>query len=76
MFILTWNASVIGAAIGNFIRTEISRYAGSLGFAKAAAYFQIISLGLLKYAIHGIPEILAYFTAAGRGHNLCCGNPA
>lgn len=67
MFILVWNASVLGAAIGNFIRTEISRYAGSLGFVKAAAYFQIVSLGLLKYSIHGIPEILAYFTAGLAG---------
>jgi uncharacterized membrane protein SpoIIM required for sporulation len=67
MFILAWNASVLGAAIGNFIRTEISKYAGSLGFAKASAYFQIISLGLLKYSIHGIPEILAYFTAGLAG---------
>ncbi|GAG01403.1 unnamed protein product, partial [marine sediment metagenome] len=24
-------------------------------------YFQITSLGLLRYAIHGIPEIAAYF---------------
>jgi len=61
IFILTWNASVIGAAIGNFIRTGISAEASMLGLAGAARYFHIFSLGLLRYAIHGIPEIGAYF---------------
>ena len=61
IFILTWNASVIGAAIGNFIRTGISAEASMLGLAGVANYFHIFSLGLLRYAIHGIPEIGAYF---------------
>ena len=61
IFILTWNASVIGAAIGNFIRVNLSEYAGLLGFDKFASYLNIFSIGLLRYALHGIPEILAYF---------------
>ncbi|MBS3098244.1 stage II sporulation protein M [Candidatus Woesearchaeota archaeon] len=61
IFILTWNATVIGTAIGNFIRSNIGAYVSSVGFANAAAYFQVVSLGLLRYAIHGIPEIVAYF---------------
>lgn len=61
IFILTWNASVIGAAIGNFIRTRISAEASMLGLAGAAKYFHIFSLGLLRYVIHGVPEIGAYF---------------
>jgi len=61
IFILTWNASVIGAAIGNFIRSRMSDYVATVGLTKLGAYFQIVSLGLLRYAIHGIPEILAYF---------------
>jgi uncharacterized membrane protein SpoIIM required for sporulation len=61
IFILIWNASVIGTAIGNFMRTEIASIANLFGFDKIAHYFQIISLGLLRYSIHGIPEILAYF---------------
>jgi len=52
IFILTWNASVIGAAIGNFVRSNVS---------SASHYFEITSLGILRYMIHGIPEILAYF---------------
>ncbi|MFH0869946.1 MAG: stage II sporulation protein M [archaeon] len=61
IFILIWNGSVIGAAIGNFMRTEIANVANLIGFEKLAHYFHIIGFGLLKYAVHGIPEILAYF---------------
>lgn len=56
IFILSWNASIIGAAIGNFVRNSVG-----------GSYFAIISLGLLRYLIHGIPEILAYFTAGLAG---------
>ncbi len=55
IFILTWNASVIGTAIGNFVRSNISN------MATIPHYFQITSLGILRYMIHGVPEILAYF---------------
>ena len=61
IFILTWNASVIGAAIGNFIRSNLSQYAGVVGFEKFSSYFNVASIGLLKYVLHGAPEILAYF---------------
>jgi uncharacterized membrane protein SpoIIM required for sporulation len=61
IFILTWNASVIGAAIGNFIRSNLSEYASHIGLAKFSAYFGVVSMGLLRYSLHGIPEILAYF---------------
>ena len=61
IFILAWNATVIGAAIGNFIRANISTYTNSLGFLEAGNYFHVVSLGLLKYSVHGIPEIAAYF---------------
>ncbi len=67
IFILTWNASVIGAAIGNFIRTNISKYAESLHFARIGGYFHVISHGLFQYAIHGIPEIGAYFVGGLAG---------
>ncbi|MBU0472330.1 MAG: stage II sporulation protein M [Nanoarchaeota archaeon] len=61
IFILTWNASVIGAAVGNFIRSNISQYTGIVGFEKFSSYFNVASIGLLKYVLHGVPEILAYF---------------
>ncbi len=61
IFILTWNASVIGTAIGNLIRTGVSAEASMLGLVGAAKYFHIFSISLLRYAVHGIPEIAAYF---------------
>ncbi|QQG38530.1 MAG: stage II sporulation protein M [Candidatus Woesearchaeota archaeon] len=67
IFILTWNASVIAAAIGAFVRNNISMYAASVGLAKVGGYFHILSLGLFRYFIHGIPEITAYFIAGLAG---------
>ena len=61
IFILSWNATVIGAAIGNFIRANISSYTSSFGMLQAGNYFHVVSLGLLKYSVHGIPEITSYF---------------
>lgn len=60
IFILTWNASVIGTAIGNFIRVRLESSAATLGFAKIASYLQFFSLSLTRYLVHGIPEIMAY----------------
>ena len=67
IFILTWNASVIGAAAGNFIRTHVASAAEATGFSKFAAYFHASSYSILRYSIHGIPEIGAYFIAALAG---------
>lgn len=61
IFILAWNGTVIGSAIGNFIRSNVSSYTNSLGLLQAGNYFHVVSLGLLKYSVHGIPEIAAYF---------------
>jgi len=61
IFILTWNASVISAAIGTFVRTNLAGAANLVGFVKVATYFQIFSLGLVRYMTHGLFEILAYF---------------
>ena len=61
IFILTWNATIIGTAIGNFVRHNIATYSTNIGIPKVASYFHVVSLGILRYAIHGIPEIMAYF---------------
>ena len=67
IFILIWNASVIGTAIGNTVRTEIYKISSLVGLPLVASYSRIISYGLLRYAIHGIFEILAYFVAGMAG---------
>lgn len=61
IFILTWNASVISAAVGTFVRKNLEQYATSIGFVKIATYLGIFSVGILRYLTHGIFEILAYF---------------
>lgn len=51
IFILAWNASVIAAAIAIFTQSRLSE----------------LPIGLLRYLIHGLPEIAAYFVAAMAG---------
>lgn len=51
IFILAWNASVIAAAIAIFTQSRLSE----------------LPLGLLRYLIHGLPEIASYFIAAMAG---------
>ncbi len=67
LFIMTWNASVIGVAMGNFIRTGISAATELIGMDKVSAHFSVVSVGLFRYAIHGIPEVVAYFVAGLAG---------
>jgi uncharacterized membrane protein SpoIIM required for sporulation len=61
MFILVWNASVIGVAIGHIIRTELSKVTGAFGWDSLTSYFTIWTYGFARYSLHGILEILAYF---------------
>ncbi len=67
IFVLTWNASVIGVALGNLIRINIANLTTSLGFYSIGSYFAIGGCGILRFFIHGIPEIAAYVIAALAG---------
>jgi uncharacterized membrane protein SpoIIM required for sporulation len=67
IFILTWNASVIAAAIGTTIKSGLQAAASLVGMEKVAHYFTVISYGLTRYMIHGIPEIASYFVAGLAG---------
>ncbi|MAG78305.1 hypothetical protein CL616_02975 [archaeon] len=67
IFILTWNASVIAAAVGTFVRNNIANYANLVGFTKVAAYFQYLILGTVRYMTHGLFEIIAYFVGGLAG---------
>jgi len=51
IFILAWNATVISAAIGIFIKSSILQ----------------LPMGILRYMVHGLPEVAAYFIAALAG---------
>jgi uncharacterized membrane protein SpoIIM required for sporulation len=63
IFILTWNASVIAVAMGSLIKNYVFAATGSVVFAHVGGY----SNAFLRYFIHGIPEITAYFIAALAG---------
>ena len=51
IFILVWNASVIAVAVGSFAKNSLWG----------------LPSGLLRYMVHGIPEIAAYFVGALAG---------
>ncbi len=67
IFIMTWNASVIATAMGNFARSELARIALNHGSVSIAHYLQVIPLAVLRYSVHGLIEVLAYFTAGLAG---------
>ena len=54
IFILAWNASVISAAIGIFVKGNVLE----------------IPVGIFRYMIHGFPEIASYFIVALAGGML------
>lgn len=58
IFILIWNASIIGVAIGNSVRTNLANF---------SSYFSIVPLAILRYMTHGIFEISAFFIAGLAG---------
>ena len=67
LFILIWNASVIGVALGAFIKSKIAEIAATAGYLKITAYLSTTSHGLLRYFTHGVFEIGAYFIAGLAG---------
>ncbi|MFH1721234.1 MAG: stage II sporulation protein M [Candidatus Altiarchaeota archaeon] len=64
IFILTWNASVIGVAVGSVGRRVLEKSAGSANLY--FDYFSTYSVSF-SYAIHGLPEIAGYFLGALAG---------
>lgn len=67
MFILTWNASVIAAAIGGAVKSELATAASLVGFTSISHYFGAATFGFFRYMTHGVIEIAAYFVAGLAG---------
>lgn len=67
LFILTWNATVIAAASGIFIREQLALISEKVGAVSVGHYFGFFSIGIMRYMVHGVFEILAYFIAALAG---------
>ncbi|MFP4402919.1 MAG: stage II sporulation protein M [Candidatus Woesearchaeota archaeon] len=64
IYILAWNASIVGFAIGNLISTEIAKLAGLVGFEQIAGYFKVYSCAyFIRYLPHGIIEMVSFFIA-------------
>ncbi len=68
VFLLAWNASVIAVYVGLVIKSFIGT-----GLSSTAAYLYGVPVGLGSIALHGIPEIVAYFIAALAGGILSVG---
>jgi uncharacterized membrane protein SpoIIM required for sporulation len=66
IFILTWNASVISAAIGSFATTKLSELSSSF-YGIIPSYAIAASHALLRYMTHGIFEIGGYFVGGLAG---------
>jgi len=67
LFILTWNASVIAAAIGSFIKNQLAQATALVGLPALSVYFTSSALGFLRYMTHGFFEIAAYFVGGLAG---------
>ena len=61
LFILVWNASVISAAIGTYFRQLLEYSALEVGLLAFANYFHLYSISVLRFMVHGVFEIVAYF---------------
>ncbi len=65
IFILSWNASVIGVFVSDLAKDFSSKYSYSLAQGHMDA--------LLSISVHGVPEIVAYFIAGIAGGILSIG---
>ena len=68
IFILVWNASVIAVYVGLIVKSLASN-----GLNMTTAYLYGVPVGLGSIALHGIPEIAAYFVAGIAGGILGIG---
>lgn len=67
IFILTWNASVVATAMGNLMKTQLSKSAALIGFNSVSSYLSVAAFSFFRYMVHGFFEILAYFVAGLAG---------
>ncbi len=68
VFILAWNASVISVFVGLFTESLTTQ-----GLGTTAAFIVGVPVGLSTLALHGVPEIVAYFVAGLAGGILSVG---
>ena len=66
IFILTWNASVIGVAVGSVVREWLMKVGAYGQNVPMLHYFSVIP-SVLAYFVHGIPEVTSYFLGSLAG---------
>jgi len=66
IFLIAWNASIIGVVIGKDILLLLGTFAGLGSLNFFAAYFAALVYGL-RFLPHGLPEGLGYFVGAVAG---------
>ncbi len=62
VFILTWNASIIGTAMGIMIKNSLVKTYALSGIDRVFLTIRVILHSFIKFFFHGILEISAYFT--------------
>jgi uncharacterized membrane protein SpoIIM required for sporulation len=67
IFILTWNASVVAAAMGNAFKLELAKGASLVGLSSISSYFNAASFSFFRYMTHGLLEMASYFVAGLAG---------
>ncbi len=68
IYIIVWNASILGLAIGNFVSTNLGKLSSVAGAEGIQGYFQVYSCAyFIRYLPHGIIEIAAYLVAGLAG---------
>lgn len=65
ILLLTWNAAVVGVAVGDLIRSTIVTTASL--FSKTTTYFKVLPISILGFFVHGIFEMMGYFMGAIAG---------
>jgi uncharacterized membrane protein SpoIIM required for sporulation len=68
IFILAWNASVIAVYASYFVQSFVVK-----GYETTLAFAQGIPIGLGSIALHGVPEMSAYFVGGLAGGILSVG---
>ena len=67
IFILTWNATVIAAAMGSVFKNQVLAGAATAGVATSSHYIGAALFSFFRYMTHGLLEIAAYFIAGLAG---------
>lgn len=67
LFILIWNSSVLGVALNSYFRIKLNEFLSSSQVLTFVDYLKAFVFSFLRFSIHGIPEIAAYFVAGLAG---------